>query len=96
MSCEQSCLDNTCCSLKPKIPAREMYFWVAAAAGREVTVAWNSHREDEVRWLSVQVSSLPAAVEAATLHCKLRAPYCTTHRLWLFGLQFRELWKWVE
>lgn len=55
MSCEQSCLGSTCCSLKPEIPAGEMHFWVAVA-GREISVARNSHREDEVRWLSVQVS----------------------------------------
>lgn len=64
-----------CCSLKPEIAVREMDFWVAAA-GREVTVARDSHREDEVRWLSVQVSQLPGVVEAATLHCRLRAPCC--------------------
>lgn len=44
-----------CCPLKPEISVREMDFWVAVA-GREVTVAQDSHREDEVRWLSVQVS----------------------------------------
>lgn len=40
---------------KLDISAREVYFWVAVA-GREVAVARDSHREDEVRWLSVQVS----------------------------------------
>lgn len=55
MSCEQSCLGSTCCSLKPEIPAGEMRFWVAVD-GREICITRNSHREDEVRWLSVQVS----------------------------------------
>lgn len=42
-------------SLKLEISAREMDFWIAVA-GREVTVARDSNRKDEVRWLSMQVS----------------------------------------